>query len=99
MTSRIVDINAFEPIRVPAQIAVCPYCNAELIVGIDEFSQEKPQEWKASSVCVQCLSEPDLDSPEWDYWLAQHSVMPYVYQLPVDLKVIDWLNHTYTFME
>jgi len=37
------------------------------------------------------------DEDQWEEWMQQHSEMPYVYQLPVDERVKDFINKKYRF--
>ena len=83
---------------VPREVAVCPYCDADLIAQPTAWEQQKDGTWAASESGIECTAEPELDEdiPQtlqpWEDWLAEHSVMPYVYMLPVDLKVVAWMK-------
>lgn len=90
-------ISADQIISIRSDIAVCPYCKAPVYVTAIESLVEDEHGWKAEGIELQCGSEPEIDNPEWDDWLEQHSYMPYVYQLPVELKVIGWLNRHYRY--
>jgi len=90
-------ISADQIISIRSDIAVCPYCNAPVYVTAIEGMVEDEHGWKADYIDLQCGSEPEMDDPEWDGWLDQHTYMPYVYQLPVELKIIEWLNRHYRF--
>jgi hypothetical protein len=83
---------------VPADIAVCPYCGAALYVQFEAWSQEEDGSWSAENVHADCALEPDIRSDKWDAWSTAHSVMPYVYQLPVDQEVEKWVNEHYRFI-
>lgn len=53
--------------------------------------------WIATSFDHDCHSMPDFESEEWDDWMNQHSYMPYVNQLPVDLKVERFIKKRFRF--
>lgn len=90
-------------IEVPTSVAVCPYCGAPLIARPEAWTQEDDGSWSASESGLECLSEPELDDSDphsvelWEDWLAEHTVMPYVFMLPVDVKVLAWINANYRF--
>ena len=89
-----------EIIAIPPEVATCPYCGAKLWVQLDTWTQQNDGMWGAmedETPHVECGNEPDVLSKEWDDWYFSHSKMPYVYQLPVELKVAKWLNATYRF--
>lgn len=92
-------LNTSDNIDVPAEVAVCPYCGAELHVAIEQISAGDDGIWQADLVNVHCKAEPPTESALWDVWLSGHYYMPYVYQLPVDNTVIDWLNRSYRFSD
>ena len=82
-------------ISVPREVASCPYCDANLAVQAVEWTQRKDGTWKATGIEPECANEPDIDTEEWEEWWAIHSEMPYVYQLPVDIKIEKWLSKNY----
>lgn len=84
-------------IDVPAEVAVCPYCKARLVASFEEWEQNDDGTWSGISVCLDCVTEPDIDSDEWEGWMDGHSQMPYVYMLPVCVKVEAWINERYRF--
>ncbi len=86
-------------IDIPEDVAVCPYCRAKLTVRLEEWTQNDDGTWGAgeSGAHGDCTAEPDVESSEWDAWLEIHSDMPYVHQLPVDLKVTAWINANFRF--
>lgn len=60
--------------------------------------------WKCSEFELDCTSEPELfedaterRSEERDAWLSAHSYMPYVYMLPIEIRVSKWINSCYRF--
>jgi len=91
-----------EEIPVPRPIAICPYCGGSLTVRANEWNdwEEAGNDlWKAGGLEMDCETEPDIDSPEWRYWERQHSDMPYVYWLPVEEHIKEWVNRHYLFQE
>jgi len=103
------DVNA-GMIRVPREVAVCPYCTEPTplvarMVGWEEANRRRGL-WRVSEIELECTSEPELfdDEPrmavrdEWEEWMNIHSYMPYLYWLPVDLRVLSWINELYRFV-
>ena len=76
---------------------LCPYCGGDLTYRCNGHEQEDDGTWIADSFDVECSTEPDMEDEEWEYWLDQHSDMPYVNQLPVDEAVKKWINERYRF--
>lgn len=77
---------------------LCPYCKADLTYQAEGWGQDDNGQWMADSLDVQCHNEPDMEDGEaWEEWLRVHSEMPYVYQLPVDNRVLSWINERYRF--
>jgi hypothetical protein len=77
---------------------LCPYCEGDLTYRANGWEQDENNLWKADSFDMDCSTEPDIDSDEWEDWFQQHSDMPYVYQLPVDEKVKAAINKNYRFL-
>jgi hypothetical protein len=77
---------------VPDGVGKCPYCGGQLDVSsvVGEYLEEGV--WLVDDVHLDCMNEPDIDSEEWVEFNKVHSWMPYVYWLPVQEKVIYWLN-------
>jgi hypothetical protein len=46
-------------------------------------------QWKADEIVLDCEDEETSEK--------NHSEMPYVYQLPVDTKVLAWVNDKHHF--
>lgn len=89
-------LKAYEMIDIPHEIAVCPYCGDKLTAQCSEWSQCEDMSWKAENIELECLSEPDIeDSEKWHVWIDSHTMMPYVYWLPVEEKVLAWINAHY----
>ena len=99
-------------IYVPHEIAICPYCSepttlvARMSAWEESGRRNGVQIWRCSEIELDCVSEPELfcdtdedgDSEEWDEWLRWHFYMPYVYMLPVEIRVSKWINWCYRFV-
>lgn len=91
-------VKSDTPIDVPPEIATCPYCGGKLYVQCEAWTQEDDGSWTAQDIVVDCETEPDdLGSKEYRDWVKSHSEMPYVYQMPVEEGIREWLNSTYRF--
>lgn len=77
--------------------ALCPYCGGNLTYTANGWEEDDECRWMADSFDMQCSSEPDIESEEWEEWLRLHSDMPYSRQLPVDQRVKEWINKRYRF--
>lgn len=82
-----------KPIPVPRKVAVCPICDAD--IWIDDISEWECEDGKPVEISVDCVTEPDIDSDEWQDWFAQHWSMPYVDWLPVSTRVLRWFQRHY----
>lgn len=84
------------PLKVPGVIAKCPICGDVLFIdGVDEWVDEGGQmrldpEWQ--DVSVNCATEPDIDSEDWEDWMSGHWSMPYVDWMPISKRVTEWLS-------
>lgn len=85
--------------KIPTSLAVCPYCNPKLYASCEAWTENDEGEWLADSITVDCETEPDIDSDEWREWFDSHSDMPYVYQLPVNVKIENWINSNFRFLD
>lgn len=86
-------------IDIPKDLMVCPYCGKRLVLeDIDQVSQEPDGSWVADSIILMCEDEPSFSegsAAAWQRWHEAHSNMPYVYQLPVEQKVLEHINKHY----
>jgi len=89
-----LDLNSV--VDVPAEIAVCPYCKAALTAQCNTKTLMIGM-WLPSSVIVNCTAAPEIASAEWRDWFKAHARMPYVYQLPVDLRILHWMQQNFFF--
>ena len=77
---------------------LCPYCKGNLTYVCNGWEQDDNGLWMADSFDMECSKEPNnVEAEEWEFWIQQHSEMPYVYQLPVDEKVKAFINRKYRF--
>lgn len=76
---------------------LCPYCGEDLIYNPTGWVQDDDGLWELDLYDKTCVSMPDIESPKFKEWVDQHTVMPYVYQLPIDLQVEHYINSKYRF--
>jgi hypothetical protein len=76
---------------------LCPYCQGDLTYRCNGWEQDENGLWMADSFDMECSTEPDMESEEWEDWMDNHSDMPYVHQLPVDERVKASINKHYRF--
>lgn len=64
--------------QVPADIAVCPYCEARLTAQAQGWTETEPGSgvWAVDLLDMDCDSEPDIDSQAWDDWFEHHGYAP-----------------------
>ena len=93
-TAEMVDIQTVLPLSVPTESLPCPICGSKVIVtGVHEWETESGKIVQAD---FDCETEPDLDSDEYlDWFHDHHENMPYVYWLPYEQRLLDWLNQRY----
>lgn len=79
-----------KPLPVPRNVAVCPMCGGNLEIQITGWYDDG----RASSdgFELDCVTEPDIGSPEWEEWFSGHYSMPYVDWLPLSVKMLKWFN-------
>jgi hypothetical protein len=99
-------ISKDDIIHIPARIAVCPICGAEVVIDyIDEWEEDEELIYngrpllRASElgVKVNCIKEPSMDSSEWRDWFNGHWSTPYIDWLTVEKKVYDWIDGNFRF--
>ena len=87
--------NPKETPAIPAKVAVCPICGAPVVIeDIDEWETETGRV-TSCGFHINCSTEPDIDSDEWDDWFKSHWSMPYVDWLPVEMRVYRWFDRCY----
>jgi hypothetical protein len=85
-------VNPSEWIAVPGDIAVCPICNAPIVVEANVWESGTG---RIVEFGIECTTEPDIDSDEWPDWHAWHYRMPYVDWPPLERPIRRWLDRTY----
>lgn len=90
-------ITEMQEMPISATLAKCPYCGGELLATVEAWTERPDGYWDADSVDLHCVTEPDIDSMEWEVWNEEHSFMPYVEMLPVCQKVLRWIKENYRF--
>lgn len=76
----------------------CPYCGSGLFAWSEGWTKRDDHTWEADgTLMVDCDSAPDLDSPAFDEWVSTHSYMPYVYMLPIAIRITAWVNKRFDF--
>ena len=106
MTTKTIDSKEYEIVSpdsvllIDESIAVCPYCGKRLYVQFEEWEDLENGYWQVSDcgAVIDCESEPGIEGEEYDYWLRQHTYMPYVYMLPIHRRVTEWLQEKYRIM-
>ena len=86
--------------RAPLGIkARCPICGAGLTLdaGAGTELDEETGEWIATEIELDCESEPDIDSDEWEEWHRWHYRMPYVDWLPLEQRILNAVRRKYHF--
>lgn len=76
----------------------CPICGGGLLLsGVDACEQDDNGDWIASEVTIDCETEPDIDSDEWEEWHNWHYRMPYVDWLQLELRVLKAVQRKFYF--
>lgn len=96
MTQSFTLVKSDHVFKINPGIIKCPYCGGNLVASVSAWTLQGDG-WIAETIEVECQSEPDLDSDEWDDWLEGHSDMPYVYWLPVVNTIEKAINLKYRF--
>jgi hypothetical protein len=78
----------------------CPYCGGELYAWTETWEERADGTLQAGcTMLVECDTQPDIDAKgsKWDYWMRQHSEMPYAYMLPICVRITRWVNARFDF--
>lgn len=92
MSDRNVLISADLPLTLPAP---CPICGAK--VHLTHVTEWGVDDGRIESIEMECETEPDIESDEWEEWFQRHYHMPYVDWLPYHERAIRWLNKRYRY--
>jgi hypothetical protein len=76
---------------------LCPYCKGDLVYTVNQWEKDDDGIWMASIIESECSNMPDITECKWDDFMELHTVMPYVHQMPVDEKVLKYINDKYRF--
>ena len=84
------------PVAIPPEVAICPICAARIeVFGVDD-TLDSGVVGEDSSPYIGCVSEPDIESPDFNDHMLGHYSMPYVDWMPVQAVVLRWLVKTKT---
>ena len=98
-----ITIPAESILSIPPHVAKCPYCDGALSARFSAWTECKDGRWKCDGVELECERQPELDEDApnglqaWREFNETHTVMPYVYWLPVCDVVERWVNRFYRF--
>lgn len=91
-----------KPLVIHPEIAVCPYCQSNLIFcGISEGSYLEDGTFIPEAIELECITVSDWIDGITDTdreLLEQHCYMPYVYWLPVQITVLEYLQQNFEFV-
>lgn len=89
-----------KPMKLPAEVAVCPICKAALFaVEITGCSLGDDGSWFPDAIGLDCETEPDIESQDHEDWYSQHYAMPYVDWIPVHTAVEKWMRANFTVVD
>jgi hypothetical protein len=90
----MLKVDVSQQIVVPLDVAACPACGAAVILDPTEWGEDDGGP-VLYDFALDCSMEPNPETPEWNAWVEGHvryDRMPYVYWLPLEAKVKDWLK-------
>jgi len=76
---------------------LCPYCNSDIVVKAEGWTQDDNGFWFADTLDVNCISEPDIDHPDYEDFINSHTYQPYEYWHPIVEKIKSFLYKNYRF--
>lgn len=77
---------------IPPEVGRCPYCDESLEATFECWAQQEDGTWAAEEIALSCPNSDGYGGGDDD-----HYVMPYVYLLPVETRLLDWVNQRYRF--
>lgn len=83
--------------EIPAEVAVCPICQAKIVIDIDEWETKNGRVTKAG-FHITCETQPEPDDRNSDNWWNWHYQMPYVDWLPVQAEVYKWFDSNFRYV-
>jgi hypothetical protein len=76
----------------------CAYCNGPIAVHFESWTRNDDGTWSTDFAKAECLREPSDKRPNlWDAWWASHSRMRYVYWMPLEQAITQWVNKRFRF--
>lgn len=83
--------------EIPLEVAKCGYCGKRLFAHAYEWTQDDDNKelWTPTSFDFECETMPDIGTAEWKDWFASHSDMPYVNEMPQEIKAEEWIQKIY----
>lgn len=85
--------------EIPRSLFICPICGAQIVAEIDCWEQNADRTWQAAECKLNCSTEPDIDGKEWWDWHHNHFRVPYVDWLPLEIRVLAWMQANFRFAE
>lgn len=78
-------------LKVPLEIAKCPFCHTQLTISPDGWSVRDDDTWTCDSFTWWCETEPDVDDPNFAAWDEAH---PYEYSdyIPLQRRIEKWMD-------
>lgn len=81
--------------KFPPEVASCPICGAGVLVGdFDEWETENGRVTDCG-FHINCETEPDIDSEEWEGWFNSHWSTPYMDWLPLETRLYRWFDRRF----
>lgn len=94
-------IGMGDSISVPESVSKCPICGAQIVIEFDEWEEVEASLYTASESGIHpnCITEPDIDSGDWQEWFNNHWRTPYIDWLHVEAKLLSWVNNNFRFYD
>lgn len=84
-----------EWVRVPLDVAECPYCGF-MLKARPRMVTHDPIPGQISTITLRCRTADDAgDDADLSTHLETHSRQPYVHWMPVEKRVLEWMQETY----
>lgn len=89
-----------KPIKIPAEVAVCPICKAALVLDeVTGITEQGDGIWIVDMFSANCETEPNIESRKWQPWHFWHWRTPYIDWLPVYGEIEKWLQKSFTVVD
>ena len=77
----------------------CPYCGGDLIYFGLSWAKVSEGQYSILTYEVECMNEPKiLEGEMWENWFDQHNIKLDKIQVPLDTKILAFLNRKYNFI-